>query len=518
MSPEYNRADPLLETPFHEEACTKHLRMDQIDPNEPVLRRSIYRRESFLVQFATSKGPPQIVLLILLLALGFGSTIGVVPAVVADRYARLNHGFDADQNCADFGRGDKPLECLNGSADAQNAAAFANLVSSTLTFITSSVVGSISDEKGRKGVMLIGIFLSTLTPLCLVLLQLIPTMSPTWYYSANAMTGLVNWIAVALSALSDVMPPKWRAASFGMILAGFSLGFALAPMLALMLDHFHVSLLSLSMITIGFFNTVVFFPETLPPETAAESARCRALELQTVGTGWRRAFWTVQRPVRELSILNRNKLFRLLSSLAFFSGMVTSGDQTLLIYYVEERLDFNDHDIAIMFMLMGILGILVQGVFLKPINDCLGERLVIVFAFVVGALDNTLYGLAKNKITIFIAIGLSAFCGMAFPTISAIKANNVAENEQGRIQGALYSVQALASGAGPLVLRAVYSQTKEMPYPGPGTMFIFAGLLFLVAASFAFALPKEKANSRNTRDEYDEVDSDHEEIAGSLLL
>ena len=78
-----------------------------------------------------------------------------------------------------------------------------------------------------------------------------------------------------------------------------------------------------------------------------------------------------------------------------------------------------------MFMLMGILGILVQGVFLKPINDCLGERLVIVFAFVVGALDNTLYGLAKNKITIFIAIGLSAFCGMAFPTISAIKANNV---------------------------------------------------------------------------------------------
>jgi hypothetical protein len=57
-----------------------------------------------------------------------------------------------------------------------------------------------------------------------------------------------------------------------------------------------------------------------------------------------------------------------------------------------------------------------------------------------------------------------------------------------------------------------------MPYPGPGTMFIFAGLLFLVAASFAFALPKEKANSRNTRDEYDEVDSDHEEIAGSLLL
>lgn len=36
------------------------------------------RRESFILNFAKSKGPPQIVLVIMLLALGFGSTIGVV--------------------------------------------------------------------------------------------------------------------------------------------------------------------------------------------------------------------------------------------------------------------------------------------------------------------------------------------------------------------------------------------------------------------------------------------------------
>jgi hypothetical protein len=38
----------------------------------------ITRRKSFLQSFAASKGPPQIVMLIVLLALGFGSTIGVV--------------------------------------------------------------------------------------------------------------------------------------------------------------------------------------------------------------------------------------------------------------------------------------------------------------------------------------------------------------------------------------------------------------------------------------------------------
>lgn len=36
------------------------------------------RRESFIAEFAKSKGPPQIVILVILVALGFGSTIGVV--------------------------------------------------------------------------------------------------------------------------------------------------------------------------------------------------------------------------------------------------------------------------------------------------------------------------------------------------------------------------------------------------------------------------------------------------------
>jgi sugar phosphate permease len=100
-----------------------------------------------------------------------------------------------------------------------------------------------------------------------------------------------------------------------------------------------------------------------------------------------------------------------------------------------------------------------------------------------------------------------------------------AESEQGRIQGALYSVQALASGVGPILLRAVNSRTKEMPYPGPGIMFVFAGFLYLIATSIAFALPKDKANSRGIdnssplREEYDEIEHEagEDSLATSLL-
>ena len=52
--------------------------MQQTDPfEEPLLRRaSTMRRESFIVQFAKTKGPPQITLLMMLVAIGLGSTIG----------------------------------------------------------------------------------------------------------------------------------------------------------------------------------------------------------------------------------------------------------------------------------------------------------------------------------------------------------------------------------------------------------------------------------------------------------
>ena len=230
---------------------------------------------------------------------------------------------------------------------------------------------------------MLGLTLSCLSPICLVLLQLRPSMSPTWYYVASGSTGLVNWIAVALSALADVLSPKFRAAGFGLLLAGFSLGFALSPMLAAIFNHFQVSIVCCSILMMAWLSTVFCLPETLPPEVAAESARVRRAEQQVrEPTRWGRILHIALRPLREIAILNRNSLFRLLSALAFFSGMVATADRTLLIYYVEERLAFNDRDVATMFMISGILGILVQGVLIKPFIGCFGERYVIVMAFV----------------------------------------------------------------------------------------------------------------------------------------
>jgi len=183
--------------------------------------------------------------------------------------------------------------------------------------------------------------------------------------------------------------------------------------------------------------------------------------------------------------------------------MVSSGDQLLLVYYLEEQLGFTDKDVSTMFLIIGIMGMMAQGILLKPLNECIGEKMVVALCFFIGAVDNTMYGIATNKGTIFAAVALSAFTGMAFPTISAIKSNNVDVSEQGRIQGALYSLQALASGVGPVALRYVSKITKDGPL-GPGSMFVFAGGLYLCAVAAACALPKELADSRGRGDQDDD--------------
>ena len=110
--------------------------------------------KTFFRSFASSRGAPQVLFLNMLLAFALGSTMGVVPAIVTDKYARLNHGYDGDVDCSQALQGpadERPEACLGGSDDAQNASAMASFASNGMTFLSSAVVGSISDQNGRRG-------------------------------------------------------------------------------------------------------------------------------------------------------------------------------------------------------------------------------------------------------------------------------------------------------------------------------------------------------------------------------
>jgi len=164
--------------------------------------------------------------------------------------------------------------------------------------------------------------------------------------------------------------------------------------------------------------------------------------------------------------------------LAFFNGMVTAGDKVLIIYYVGSKLLFSMQDTASMLLLFAFGSVFAQGVILKPLNDCIGERLILVVFFVAAVFSNASNGLARTTGELYSGIFFASFTEMAFPAFSAIKANNVDVSEQGRIQGALYSILSLASGLGPWMMGYVNHVASDSLL-GPDVMFRFAALLHI---------------------------------------
>jgi MFS family permease len=144
------------------------------------------------------QGPLHLLVLCMAFALAIGATIGVVPTVMTDQYARLYHGYKDEKSCADYPFQLKPKACIQGFNDAQTANTMASFISNGLTFLTSSLIGSFSDEFGRRNLLLLSQAMSILPSFCLVLSQLDNKLNPRYYYLSSACSGIISWIAIAL--------------------------------------------------------------------------------------------------------------------------------------------------------------------------------------------------------------------------------------------------------------------------------------------------------------------------------
>ncbi len=185
--------------------------VDSETNTDPTNNGSVAPDVSFSEFFINSRGPPQLVLVCIIIALSLGSVVGAVPAIMTDRLARDKFGYSGEETCFEIDV--KPEECTKGNNLAQDYSALSSLVSNLLTFACSAMIGTLSDCHGRKLFLAFGILLSLLPSFALVVTQQYD-IDPFWYYMLNSIGGVINWIAIAFSALGDVVPKQFRAASY----------------------------------------------------------------------------------------------------------------------------------------------------------------------------------------------------------------------------------------------------------------------------------------------------------------
>lgn len=328
----------------------------------------------------------------------------------------------------------------------------------TMQFIFSPVIGSLSDRFGRRPVILISCFG---TGADYVLMALAPSLS--WLFVGRLISGIATSnVPTAFAYITDVTPPEKRARAFGLISAAFGLGFVVGPAVGGLLGNYNLRLpfwvaagLSLANALYGYF----VLPESLPKERRAKSA------------------WHLANPLSSL------KLFGLHPELTGLAVVITlyylAHNSLISVWalYTEFRYAWNNRDVGLSLAVVGVSAALVSGVLVGPVVKRFGERLSLLFGLVFGVIGFLCFGLAPFGKLVLITIPFIALWGIAAPPLQSLMSRHVDHSSQGKLQGAINSIRALTSMAGPVLFTQTFSAAIV-----PGVRFHIPGAPYLVAA------------------------------------
>lgn len=333
-----------------------------------------------------------------------------------------------------------------------------------MQFVFAPVLGALSDRYGRRPVLLVSLLGLGLDYL---LLYFAPNL--WWLFLGRVIAGVTGAsITVANAYLADVTPPEGRARSFGLLGATFGVGFILGPALGGVLGGIDLRLPFAVAAGLALLNALYGFlvlPESLPPEKRAD------------GPGRGRL-----NPLTPLRDLGRYPLVRNLAIAFIFLGLAQQVIFSTWVLFTERVLGWTPAQNGVALAVVGLLAVVVQAGLIGAAVRVLGERGAILTGLLLGVVQYLLLGAARSGEMLYASIVLGALSGIAGPAIQGLISRQIDPGEQGRIQGALTSLNSLVGIAGPLLATTVFAA-----FTRPGNPFHEPGAAFYMAALFSLA-------------------------------
>jgi MFS transporter, DHA1 family, tetracycline resistance protein len=338
-----------------------------------------------------------------------------------------------------------------------------------MQFIFSPIQGALSDQYGRRPVIL----LSNLgLGLDFILMALAPSLP--WLFIGRVLSGITSAsFSTANAYIADVTPPEKRAQAFGILGMAFGLGFTLAPALGGVLGDSNPRLpfwlgaaLCLTNFVYGFF----VLPESLSKENRTPFS-------------WRRA-----NPVTSLLWLRTQSQVLALAFVTFLMALAHLVYPMTFVLYADYRFDWGMKMVGYTLTAVGVLAVIVQGGLMGVLKKTLGERRMLIIGSGCGAAGFFLYGLAPAGHWFWIVMPLAAFWGIAGPAAQSIMTRQIAANEQGRLQGAVGSLNSVAGMMGPTLFTGIFANVAAASIPTwySGASFWLSAALVAVAGIIAW--------------------------------
>ncbi len=357
------------------------------------------------------------------------------------------------------------VQQLSGKDASQASLYVGGLVATfaSAQLLASPVLGGLSDRFGRRPVILISIAGFATNYL---LLAWAPSLG--WLFLGRALAGVTAAnISTANAYIADVSTPEQRARRFGLIGAVFSFGFVVGPAVGGLLGAINLRLPFLAAAGLAGCNALyglLVLPESLPKQR-------------------RQPFnWKGANPISAIATLAADPATRRLAIAWSCMWFSTGTLQTVFVLSTGLRFGWGPSQNGAALALVGVTGGVVQGLLVRRVIATLGERRTATFGFAISAVAYAVWAFATRGWMIYVAIALQAFGAVAQPSVRAILSAAAGPERQGRMMGALSTVEGLTAIASPVAASFLFSH-----FSGPSALLGLPGAPFL-AASVAYVV------------------------------
>jgi DHA1 family tetracycline resistance protein-like MFS transporter len=336
-------------------------------------------------------------------------------------------------------------------------------------FVSSPILGALSDRFGRRPVLLLGF--------AGLALSFFVTAAATalWMLVAVRMFSgaMQSNISIANAYVADISEPQDRARRFGLLGAMFGVGFILGPVIGGVLGDIDVRLpfvVAGAMALLNWCYGFFVLPESLPKE------RRRAF-------AWRRA-----NPVAALKGLVALKG---VGALVWVIGMASLAQFMLhmsWVLYTKFKFGWGPGQVGWSLFAVGVVSAFSQGVLLKSLLRRFSPQQLAITGLLVGSASYLGFGLATQGWMMYAVIVLGLLGGAAQASMQSIISNAADPTRQGQTMGAVASLSSLMAVVAPVVALELLRWVSHRPAGDwlIGLPFFVCSALQLTAATIAW--------------------------------
>ncbi|UYZ63860.1 TCR/Tet family MFS transporter [Hymenobacter weizhouensis] len=353
-------------------------------------------------------------------------------------------------------------------SDASRYGGWMMFAFASMQFFFSPVLGNLSDQYGRRPVLLTALFGFGIDYL---FLAFAPSIG--WLFVGRIVAGITGASFTTASAyIADISTPENRAQNFGMIGAAFGMGFIIGPVLGGKLAQFGHQAPFLAAAGLTLLNWLYGFfvlPESLPKE-------------QRRPFDWKRA-----NPIGSLRQLRKYPVILGLVGALVPIYIASHATQGTWSYFTMYRFGWTEDQVGNSLGAVGLLSGLVQGVLIRYSAPRLGMKRSVLLGLGLYAVGFTLFAFATHGWMMFAFLVPYCLGGIAVPALQGIMSGQVPPSEQGELQGALTSLVSLTSIIGPPLMTNLFSffTGPKAPVHFPGAAFLTGAMLTVVSLLMA---------------------------------